>query len=325
MKHVARASAGGRYYTGVETPPRQRSLVYRVTERDAGVRLDLFLKERIPKMSREGLKRAIVDRVVVRGRPRARASTALRAGDEVEMTYPPPEASRAVADGAAAPRILHDDAAILVADKPAGMLSHATSRSTSLSLLGWLRGAGFGELHLVHRLDRETSGLTVLARTAEAARALSRDFARRAVEKRYLAIVFGEVAAEEGVIDRPIGSARGSAVHVKQGVDEENGRPARTRIRVLERLRGFTFLELHPETGRRHQIRVHLMSIGHPVAGDVLYGARESREAGITGRQLLHAGGIRFRHPASGDAVSFDSPIPPDMEAFLVSRRRPGA
>jgi 23S rRNA pseudouridine1911/1915/1917 synthase len=311
------------------SPEEPRSIVYRVTGRDEGSRLDLFLKERIPRMSREGIKEAIRARVAVAGRERVRPSTALHAGDEVTVTYP--EGERAGAIGAA-PQILHEDDELLVVDKPAGMLVHATSRSTSLSLLGALRAAGREGLHLVHRLDRETSGLVVLAKGAGAAGILSRAFARGEVEKTYVAIVFGAVPGEEGVVDLPLGRAVRSAVHIKQGIDREGGRAARTEYRVRERLDGFTCLSLRPRTGRRHQIRVHLQAIGHPIVGDKLYAAGEAhhlrhlasgfdermRRDLLAERQLLHAEAVAFRHPAGGREVRFEAPLPPDMREFLL-------
>jgi len=325
------------------SPPRTQS--YRVTERDQGSRLDLFLKERIPRMSREGIKEAIRTRVTVAGRERARPSTALRAGDEVIVTYPPGEsaflelAARGMGSSAVEPglEVIHDDADILAVNKPGGMLVHATSSPRALSLLGLLRLRGHEGLHLVHRLDRETSGVVVLARRAVIASALADLFARREVSKVSLAVVFGEVKGDEGVIDLPLGKASGSAVHVKQAVLPEAGRRAETAFRVECRLAGFTLLRVFPRTGRRHQIRVHLASIGHPVVGDKLYAARESHhvrfiERGfdeamrrdlIAERQLLHAASISFRHPGSGLPVTMEAPIPQDMAAFLSERSGP--
>jgi len=317
-----------------------RRIIYRVSERDQGARLDVFLKERIPRMSREGIKKAILARVAVSGRPVARPSTALRAGDEVLVTYPgrpapgpdlPHRISRE-------PAILHADDDLLVVDKPAGLLVHATASSRGATLLDAPALSGHGPLQLVHRLDRETSGVVVLGRTAEAGRALARSFASGEVEKTYLALVFGTVERDAGTIDLPVGRASGSAVHVKQGVDAAAGRPASTEYRVVERLAGFTFLALRPRTGRRHQIRVHLQSIGHPVVGDKLYGASEAhhlrfRKSGfdermrkdlMADRHLLHAAAITLPHPRDGRRVTFESPLPRDMSAFLDEHRAAG-
>ena len=320
------------------SPPRPREITYRVTGRDQGRRLDLFLKERIPRMSREGIKEAILTRVAIAGRRKARPSTPLRAGDEVIVTWPPEEDARAweaAPSPSPGPVVIHEDLCLLVVDKPAGMLVHATSSSTRPSLLGVLRSQGHGELHLVHRLDRETSGVVVLARDAASARHLSGAFARGEVEKIYVAVVFGEVEESHGVIDLPLGGAAGSAIHIKQGVDEKAGRSSRTEFSVSERVPGFTVLELRPRTGRRHQLRVHSQAIGHPIVGDKLYAAREShhvrfiergfdtrmREELLAERQLLHAARITLPHPSTGRRETFAAPLPADIEAFISSRR----
>lgn len=288
-------------------------------------------------MSREGIKAAIRTRVAVRGRTAVRPATTLRAGDVVVVAYPVLDAAGEPPPGPAAvpePEILHDDAHLLAVNKPPGILVHPTASSTGPSLLGWLRSREAGPLHLVHRLDRDTSGAVVLARTAEAARTLSRAFASGEVAKTYLAVVFGSVGPDAGTIELPLGKASGSAVHVKQGV-AAMGRPARTDYRVIERLDGFTLLELSPRTGRRHQIRVHLQAIGHPVAGDRLYGAREShhvrfRASGfdermrrdvVAERHLLHAASLELPHPETGRRLTIAAPLPADMAGFVERRR----
>jgi len=316
---------------------RPGAITYRVTDRDQGIRLDLFLKERIPRMSREGIKEAIRTRVDIPRRTRVRPSTTLLPGDEVIVDWPRAGEDDPVQAAAAEPiRVLRDDGVILAVDKPAGLIVHATARSRGVSLLGIL-AAKHDPLHLVHRLDRETSGVVVLARTMEAARILSSAFASGEVEKIYVAIVFGVVGRDEGAIDLPIGKDSRSAVHVKQGVDASSGRPARTEFRVVERLEGFTLLELHPRTGRRHQIRVHLQAIGHPLVGDKLYGAREAhylrflasgfdekmKRDLIAERQLLHAARVTLRHPRTARRVTIASPIPGDMAAFIGEHRGP--
>jgi len=304
-----------------------REVTYRVGSRDRGARLDLFLKERIPKMSREGIKEAIRRRVVVRGRGAARPSTLLREGDEVVVAYPAEETFRP--GELPAIDILHEDAFLLAVSKPAGLRVHATVSSRGPSLLAALAAqepiaSRREDLRLVHRLDRETSGVVVLARTREAARSLSGALASGEVEKVYTAVVFGEPRRDEGVVDLPLGSARSSAVHIKQGIDRDAGRPARSEYRIVERLRGFAVVEVRPRTGRRHQIRVHMQAIGHPVVGDKLYAARESHHlrfltSGLDDRmmeelkaerQLLHAGRIDLPHPDGSGRLRVDAPLP---------------
>lgn len=285
-------------------------------------------------MSRARIQEAIRTRVEIAGRI-VRPATELSEGDEVIVTWPAPAAP----SGAVPPiAVLHEDPDLLVVDKPAGLLAHATASSKGFTLLGALEAVGRTGLGLVHRLDRETSGVLVLGRTPEAARALSKAFAAGRARKTYLAVVFGRLGRDEGLIDLPLGAARGSAIHIKQGVDRESGRPARTRFRVRERLDGFTFLELRPETGRRHQIRVHLREAGHPVVGDKLYGPREAhhlrflaggldermRRELLADRQLLHAWRLEIPHPRGG-ICAFEAPVPADMLEFIESRRRPPA
>ncbi len=319
----------------VMTAPREtRTVSYRVGDRDAGSRLDRFLKERIPRMSRERIKEAIRTRVRVLGRPGAGPATLLRPGDEVVVDYPGPPAGVPLAGAVPEVPILHVDEDLLVVDKPGNLLVHATTSSRAPALLDALEASGHEGLHLVHRLDRETSGVVVLARSGRAAQALSSQFASGAVEKVYLAVVFGVVGRGEEVIDLPLGREGRSAVHIKQGVDRRAGRRAVTAFRVIDRFGGFSLLEVRPRTGRRHQIRVHLGAIGHPVVGDKLYGAREThhlrypvvgfddrmRRDLITERHLLHASAIRLEHPCDGRPVLFRAPLPPDMAGFIASR-----
>jgi 23S rRNA pseudouridine1911/1915/1917 synthase len=229
--------------------------------------------------------------------------------------------------------VLYQDEQIVAIDKPAGLPVHATARFHRNTLTSVLRErfaeVGSGEVPiLAHRLDRETSGLVLLGATREAAVALKDLFRRRRIEKRYLAIVFGE-APDQGVVDLPLGPDGASGIRVKMGVDP-NGLPARTRYRSLEARGGFTLLEAHPETGRQHQIRAHLAALGHPVVGDKLYGHDpgcffEFLETGWTEsleqrlllpRQALHAADVTLPHPASGEPLAISCPMPADLQAF---------
>lgn len=314
-----------------------RKVTYRAGARDAGKRLDLFLKEKIPRMSRERVKEVIRQRVEVRGRGGVRPSTELAPGDEVVVTLPETDRAGSLTDHDPAPQIpvLHRDAEVLAVSKPAGLLVHGTTSSQGPTLLGLLKEAYPGDLHLVHRLDRETSGVVVLGRSAAAGRFLSEAFAGGQVSKRYLAVVFGEVGKEEGVIDLPLGPAPESAVHIKQGVNRRAGREAVTAYRVARRLAGFTLLEVSPRTGRRHQIRAHLQAAGHPVVGDKLYGPREShhirfrihgfdrrmREDLVAERHLLHAWRMEIPHPSRREALALEAPLPGDMASFLEIHR----
>ncbi len=295
------------------------------------VRLDLFLRQRIPKLSRRRIQDAILTRVAAPGHGRPRPATILRAGDRV-IVSPAPLPDEDEPDIRVP--ILHRDDAILVIDKPAGVLAHPSNHVRKLSVTHLLQREMGGPVNLVHRLDRETSGLMVVARSASSARALSGQLARETpgVSKEYLAVVFGEMEEEETTIDLPIGRAIRSAVYVKRGVNQEQGRRSLTHVRVESRGGGFSLVRLRLATGRRHQIRVHLAAVGHPVVGDKLYGPAEShylrfirtglddrmRRELLADRHLLHASRLVFAHPEDGRSLAFDSAPAPDMRGFML-------
>lgn len=203
---------------------------------------------------------------------------------------------------------LHADATLVVVSKPSGLLSVPGRGADKADCLVDRVRADFPDALTVHRLDLETSGLIVLARTREAHRDLSIQFERRAVAKRYLAVVDGLVANAAVEIDLPLITDWPN--RPLQKVDFELGKPSLTRYRVLDRDRAGdrSRVELEPVTGRSHQLRVHLMSIGHPILGDPLYGGQQAR--GKAGRLLLHASSLAFRHPESGVDLRFSSPAP---------------
>lgn len=238
----------------------------------------------------------------------------------------------------APPDVLHLDAHLLVVNKPAG-LPTVPARDAPRSLRDVLRElpslAGVGPLRIVHRLDADASGLIVLARTLAAQRSLAAQFARRTADKRYWALVSGYVVQPEGEISRRIAPGRG----VRMRVSDTIGKPALTRFRILERFPGCTLLECRPLTGRTHQIRVHLASIGHPLLVDPLYGSgaglmlssfkpdyRPSRrhdERPLIARLTLHARALEFQHP-DGGTVRFEAELPKDFRATLNQLRRQG-
>jgi RluA family pseudouridine synthase len=209
----------------------------------------------------------------------------------------------------------HADAHLIVVEKPAGLLTHLTHPGPGPSLVELVRREWTADpdaIAPVHRLDAETSGLVVLGRTPGALRDLGRQFAAGAVRKRYLAVVTGEVGPRAGVIDLPIGADPGGPLRGRQRVGGPAAREARTRFRVLARRDGYSLLALAPETGRPHQIRVHLAAIGHPVAGDRLYGLPDLGP----GRHALHAAALALYHPADGRPLRFRSRLPADLRAF---------
>jgi 23S rRNA pseudouridine1911/1915/1917 synthase len=298
--------------------------VYFVVESsDAGKRLDRFLHERLPEYSRARVQQWIkAGSVLVDGSP-GRAATAVRAGAKVDAT--PLEAPPLRAVPEALPlAVLYEDDDVVAVDKPAGMVVHAgagvhsgTLVNALLHRFGELSGVG-GELRpgIVHRLDRFTSGVLLVAKNDAAHRKLAAQFAGRSVEKVYLALVHGRVLRESGRVEKPI--ARDPVRRTRMTARLESGRAAWSEYRVLRRLEGFTLLEVRIGTGRTHQIRVHLASIGHPVAGDTLYGAPAKIEGHAPlGRYFLHSHRIRFARPSDGAEVTVVSPLPEELERWM--------
>jgi 23S rRNA pseudouridine1911/1915/1917 synthase len=291
---------------------------------DAGKRLDQMLHERLPEFSRSRIQEWIKGgRVLVDGAPQ-RPSRALRGTEaiEVEPAAPPPLA--------ASPEdiplsILYEDDDLVAVDKPAGMVVHAgagvhsgTLVNALLHRFGGLSGVG-GPLRpgIVHRLDRFTSGVLLVAKNDAAHRRLAAQFSGREIEKVYLALAHGSVRADSGRIERPI--ARDPVHRTRMTGRLASGRAAWSEYRVLRRFERFTFLEVRIGTGRTHQIRVHLSGMGHPIVGDTLYGA-PARIEGMPalGRFFLHAHHIRFRQPTTGAEISVESPLPPELEAWMA-------
>jgi 23S rRNA pseudouridine1911/1915/1917 synthase len=290
---------------------------------DAGKRLDHLVREQLPEFSRARIQEWIkAGRVLVNGRLE-RASHTVRSGDfiEVEPAERPP--LRAVAE-AIPLSLLYEDADLVAIDKPAGMVVHAGAgvhegtlvnallhRYESLSGVGGAMRPG-----IVHRLDRYTSGVLLVAKHDRAHQGLAAQFASRQVEKIYWALVHGQVRAEKGRIDRPI--ARDPVRRTSMTARLSQGRSAWTEYRVLRRFSAFTLLEARIGTGRTHQIRVHLSSIGHPVVGDAVYGApRNITGMPALGRYFLHARRIRFRQPSTGEEITVESELPPELREWM--------
>ena len=208
----------------------------------------------------------------------------------------------------AALELVHADAHCVVVCKPSGLLAVPGRGEAGRDCLSERVRTEYADALIVHRLDMATSGLMLLARGADAQRTLSIAFARREVHKRYVAVVSGRMSSLEGEIDLPLSADWPN--RPKQQVDALGGRPSLTRYRVLEvdDARGTTRVELEPITGRAHQLRVHLLALGHPILGDALYANAEVQAA--SPRLLLHAASLRLAHPASGEPMSFDSPPP---------------
>ena len=224
---------------------------------------------------------------------------------------------------AAEPQIVYEDEDILVVDKPGNLACHSSDRPT---LADWLRERGIATPRLINRLDRETSGLVLVAKNERTARRLGKQVLRREIEKEYIAICWAVFEQAAGVVDSPIGITKDSVVYTKRVIDPA-GKPSVTEFAVEQRLPGFTVVRLKPRTGRAHQLRVHMASLGHPIVGDKIYGPDERLylefiEKGVTDemlgqlllpRQALHAARVTLRHPLR----SFEAPLPDDMCAFI--------
>ncbi len=287
---------------------------------DAGKRLDHLLHERLPEFSRSRIQEWIRQGLVRVNAAEQKASYAVRAGDAIELEPAAPPPLRATAEEIPL-RILYEDADVVAVDKPAGMVVHSGAGIHSGTLVNALLhhfqslSAVGGDLRpgIVHRLDRYTSGVLLVAKNDAAHHHLAAQFAGRQIEKVYLTLVHGNVTQQSGRVERPI--ARDPVRRVRMTAKLSKGRAAWSEYRVLRRFAGYTFLEVKIGTGRTHQIRVHLSSIGHPVAGDRLYGA----PAGDHGRYFLHAHRICFQSPAGGEPVVVVSPLPADLEAWLAT------
>ena len=282
-------------------------------------RLDSFIASVRPELSRSQVQRLVrMDRVLVNGTI-AKASLRLQPSDQVDLFLPPPEPSHPVPE-AIPVTILYSDDDILVIDKPPGLSVHPAPGHPRGTLVNALLDH-YPDLQeigdqlrpgIVHRLDADTSGVIVVARTERAYRDLSAQFKEHSTTKVYQALVLGHAEPAEGIIEAPL--ARDTRNRKRMAITEE-GRQATTRYRTLEHYDGYTLLEVVPRTGRTHQVRVHLSSIGYPVAGDRLYGGRTA----LLQRQFLHATKLGVRLPSSGAYTEFASPLPTDLEQALAS------
>ncbi len=304
-------------------------MILQLSAGERQMRLDRFLQEELPQYSRSRLQGWIKEgRVLVDGQP-AKSSLRLSGGESISVE--PGELPALKAEAEDIPlKILYEDEAVLAVDKPAGMVVHAGAGVHSGTLVNALlhhfdklSGVG-GDLRpgIVHRLDRYTSGVILVARTDEAHRKLANQFTGRSVEKNYLTVVHGVIEQETGRVEKPI--TRDPRRRTKMTARLEYGRKALTKFRVLERFDRLTYLEITIGTGRTHQIRVHMSTIGYPVVGDTLYGAPvQIKGVEKLDRYFLHAHRIRFRSPASGNEVVVESSLPTELADWLDGLRAP--
>jgi 23S rRNA pseudouridine1911/1915/1917 synthase len=295
----------------------------KTTGEDAGKRLDQLLQSHLPDYSRSRLQDWIKGgRVLVNGLVQ-KPSYAIRGGEQIEVEPANLPPLRAFAEDIPID-ILHVDQDLIAVNKPAGLVVHAGAGQHSGTLVNallhqfkTLSSVGGDERPgIVHRIDKDTSGVLLVARTDAAHRSLAEQFASRKVEKTYLALVQGRLAKAEGKISTPI--TRDPVRRIRMTARLGQGRASLTTYKTLEQFDRFTYLEVKIGTGRTHQIRVHMASLGHPVAGDTLYGAA----AAEYGRFFLHAWRIRFLSPSTGEPISLEAPLPPVLEEWLHNVKR---
>ena len=302
-------------------------MVLKAENQDNGKRLDAFLHERLPEFSRSRLQSWIKEgRVLVDG-AFMRPAYAIRGAEQISVH--PAELPPLKAQAEDLPlKILYQDDEVVVVDKPAGMVVHAGAGHSSGTLVNALLHH-FGSLSsvngdlrpgIVHRLDRETSGVLVVARTDRAHQSLAAQFHDRKVEKIYLALVNGRMKTKTGRITAPI--ARDPIRRTRMTTKLASGRSALTDYEVLEEFKNTSCLRVRIGTGRTHQIRVHLANIGHPIVGDQLYGA-PAVSSGLS-RFFLHAHRLSFHSPSTGQLITVESPLPPELNDFLLFLRQNG-
>lgn len=291
---------------------------------EAGERLDRALAAQLPDFSRSQIQRLIKEGAVLVDGHRLRASYRLEGGEHVLVTVPEPTEAELVAQPIPLD-VRYEDETLLVVNKPAGMVVHpapghpdGTLVNAILAHCPDLPGIG-GEKRpgIVHRLDKETSGIIAVAKTEHALRHLQKQFKRRTVQKKYLALVEGHPDQPRALIDAPIGrdpQNRKQMTVIRPG-SGLRARPARTRYEVVARYRAHALLACYPRTGRTHQIRVHLKFIGHPIVGDDVYGFR--RPTVKLQRHFLHAAALTFKHPNTGEEMTVEAKLPEELQAVL--------
>lgn len=294
------------------------------------MRVDVFLTAKLTDTSRSRVRGWVRGRDIRSDRRPLKPSSSLQAGERLELELPQLEGGEI--EMPPPPPVLYQDADIVAYDKPSGLLAHPSGGTFAYGLINLAREAFPGEaLHLLHRLDRETSGVSLLARSELANVSVKQAFKEREVLKTYHAIVRGRVPWDQQDVDAPIGSIPGSIIRIKQAV-VSGGQPARTEVRVLARFPRLTLVSCRPHTGRTHQIRVHLEHLGFPILGDRLYGQEPDVFLGLLEghpvsrlrqrlghpRHCLHARALHLRHPRSGEVLSLRAPMPPDMARVLV-------
>jgi 23S rRNA pseudouridine1911/1915/1917 synthase len=291
---------------------------------EAGVRLDRYLTSVLTDISRTTVQQLIVDGAVLVNGHIGKSGYTLRIGDEVQVFSPNVHNKAINIKPHSLPLdVVYEDKDLLIVNKAAGMVVHPAPGHYDDTLVNALI-ARYPDIQredseqrpgIIHRLDKDTSGLIIIARNAATHAALAEQMKRHEIVKRYLALVEGIVALDQGSIDAPIG--RNPRHRQQMAITTVGSRAARTHFRVLERFAQHTLLLLELETGRTHQIRVHLKAIGHPIVGDPVYGSGRSIRGSTLKRQFLHAYQLKFTHPATGNVINLEAPLPEDLQAVL--------
>lgn len=291
------------------------------TDNEQGIRIDVVLAKRFPDLSRSHLQKLISDNLITVNGAIVKSNYKVQDGDSIDITFPEAKPVEIVAE-AIPLDVLYEDTDIIVVNKPRGMVVHPAAGNYAGTLVNALLKhcqdlSGInGEIRpgIVHRLDKDTSGVIVAAKNDRAHIDLAEQIKKRTASRKYLAIVHGIIAEEQGIVNAPIG--RHPSDRKKMAVTFSNSKEAITRFRVIKRYINYTLVECKLQTGRTHQIRVHMQYIGHPVVGDPKYGPEKKRFA-ITG-QALHSAELSLKHPVTGKDMLFTAPLPPDMATILT-------
>ena len=308
----------------------QQKIEMTITDEMNGTRLDLVLSAALEDFSRSFIQKMFENgRIFVNGAVCREKKLKAASGMMVSIEIPTPEKLQIDAEDIPL-EIVYEDEDVLVVNKPAGMVVHPAPGNYTGTLVNALMHHCGDELSsingvirpgIVHRIDKDTSGLLMVAKNDKAHNSLSQQLAQHSITRRYRAIVYSNIKEDEGTVDRPIG--RDPKNRLRNAVTDLNSKDAVTHYRVLERFGNFTLIEAQLETGRTHQIRVHMSYLKHPLLGDELYGPVKSKTASKLGakRQMLHAGVLGFVHPSSGEYMEFESPLPEDFEKVLEKLR----
>lgn len=300
-----------------------------VTEAWDGKRLDVVLAAALDGFSRSFLQKLLSDgHVFLNEAVCTSKKQKAAAGDQIVVEMPPAEALDVEPEDIPL-EIVYEDDDVLVVNKPAGMVVHPAPGNAAGTLVNALMfhcGENLSSINgvirpgIVHRIDKDTSGLLMVAKNDRAHASLSQQLSEHSITRRYRAIVYHNVKEDEGTVDQPIG--RDPKNRLRNAVTDQNSRHAVTHYRVLERFGQFTLIEARLETGRTHQIRVHMAYLKHPLLGDVLYGPAKNKQGAK--RQMLHAGILGFVHPSTGEYLEFEAPLPEDFEMVLQKLRNKG-